>query len=506
MISTTMKACQEYTSFVLDPSNRNISDAHVDKLEEAITDVYLLDAYPIVTTAERVIVDGQHRFRLAKSLGIPFYYIAGDDITVEDISMANANTERYRLEDAVHVYSRLGIEPYQFFETFSRRYRCLPTGYLASKLSTQYNSGDFVTGCYTVNRINYANDVLSKLMDFSKYKKEILSWPAYRRAIETLSLSSMYDHDRMMDRLSVNTKRVVHCGRADEVLSLLTDEIYNFNKRSDKRVDLRVACQYQKVIREDTTIENTIELPKRGIVSSSSIHVFEESDLSKFRVHSSCRPARNLNKLADEIKKRNLLRFYPIIVDRDLVVYDGQRRLEAAKKLNVPIYYIVLQNVSMWMIARAGGLTKSWALLDYLKHHASLGVPTYTRVSELMKKHAFLSSESVLAFGSTSSGNEIVRTKFKSGIFEIDDIFMELITFFARLPMSLAKKTKLQRLISSLYRKHQTAYFLKRTQNILVANESVFLPDFYTKALAIKFVDLYNGGLSMENRIEYLSD
>ena len=61
-------------------------------------------------------------------------------------------------------------------------------------------------------------------------------------------------------------------------------------------------------------------------------------------------PLRRVDKLTDAIKTRNLLQFYPIIVDRDLVVYDGQRRLEAAGRASVPIYYIVLQNVSMGMI------------------------------------------------------------------------------------------------------------------------------------------------------------
>lgn len=503
MISTTMKACQEYSSFVIDPSNRDISDLHVDKLEDAITDVYLLDAYPIVTTAERVIVDGQHRFKLAKSLGIPFYYTAGDGITIEDVSMANANTEKYTQSDVIHVYSRLGFEPYQYMETFVQKYRCLPIGYLASLLSGKYNTSDFANGYYSVSRATYANDVIGKLMDFAIYKKDVLGWPSYRRAIEILAMSPLYDHERMMDRLSKNRQRIVPCGRAEEVLSLLTEEIYNYNLHSKNRVDLTIAHQYKKPIREGVVIENTMDAPKRGMVCSSNVQIFKETNLDKFRAHPSCRPLRKVDKLTEAIKTRNLLQFYPIIVDRDMVVYDGQRRLEAAKRASVPVYYIVLQHMSMWMIARAGGLSKSWGLRDYLKHFASLGVPDYVRMVELIKQYAFLSSESMFYFLGSTPSNVKHRVEFKSGQFVIDDSMSPLITLFASLPDRLAKRTRLQMTIASLYRKYKTAYFLKRTHNILAANESVFMIDMDVAAQGIKFVDLYNAGLSESNRIEY---
>ncbi len=248
MISTTMKACQEYSSFVIDPSNRDISDTHVDKLEDAITDVYLLDAYPIVTTAERVIVDGQHRFKMAKSLGIPFYYIAGDGITIEDVALANANTERYTYADALHVYNQLGIEPYQYLTTFTGKYNHLPLTYVSTLLNSTSANGDFLKGAYSINRINYATGVISKLMDFANHKKEILNSRSYRRAIEILVCSSLYDHKRMMERVAKVPTRLVPCGRYDEVLTLFTDEIYNYCIPSKNRVDLTTAHQYQKQI------------------------------------------------------------------------------------------------------------------------------------------------------------------------------------------------------------------------------------------------------------------
>lgn len=506
MISTTMKACQEYSSFVIDPSNRDVSDSHVDRLEDAITDVYLLDAYPIVTTTERVVVDGQHRLRLAKSLGIPFYYIAGDGVTIDDVSLANDNTERYRTEDIVHVYSRMGMEPYQYLDVFALKHKGLPMGYLAHLLSRQFTGGDFCAGRYCINRANHAKEVADKLLDIARYKKDVLGWPSYRRAFEILATSPLYDHERMLKRLERTSTRLVHCGRVDEVMALLTSEIYNYNLRSDRRVDLTVADQHRRPIPESITIENEMDAPKRGIVHSSAVHVFTETDLSKFSVHPSARPLRNINKLVKAIKLRNLLRFYPVIVDKNMVIYDGRRRFEAAKRLGVPIYYIVLQNVSMWMIARAGGLTKTWSLRDYLKHHAASGVPSYVRMAGLLNKYPFLATESLLSLGPNSEGNDAVRARFKRGQYDLDNVGMELISFFSGLPASIAKKVTIHRVISALYRRYCMPYFLKRSRLILMANEDTFMLDLDKKSVGMKLADLYNSGLADDKRIEYGED
>ena len=143
---------------------------------------------------------------------------------------------------------------------------------------------------------------------------------------------------------------------------------------------------------------------------------------------------------------------------------------------------------------------------DYLKHFASLGVPAYVRMVELMKQYDFLSYESLLLFlGSTTSTLEL-RAKFRLGQFVIDDSMLPLLTLFSSLPDRVAKRVRLQITICHLYRKHKTAYFLKRTRDILTTNESVFMLDMDSTAQGIKFVDLYNNGLLANNRIEYLGD
>ena len=54
----------------------------------------------------------------------------------------------------------------------------------------------------------------------------------------------------------------------------------------------------------------------------------------------------HVKALIDSIKKHNLLHLQPIIVDTNMNVIDGQHRLKAAERLQVPIYYVIAADVS----------------------------------------------------------------------------------------------------------------------------------------------------------------
>lgn len=49
---------------------------------------------------------------------------------------------------------------------------------------------------------------------------------------------------------------------------------------------------------------------------------------------------RSIESLTNEIEFRNLLAYYPIIVDENNVILDGQRRFLSAVNLGLPIRFI----------------------------------------------------------------------------------------------------------------------------------------------------------------------
>lgn len=500
MIHTILKACQEYSSFVIDPANRDISDSHIDRLEDAIEDVYLLDAYPIVTTPERVIVDGQHRFRMAKNLTIPFYFISGDGISIEDVALANSNTEKYRIEDALHVYASMEMAPYVLLREFCEMYPGIRMFIMAKWLSLNFNTSDFMNGAYTVDRQEYAGVLARWALDFAEHQKTFLASPAYRSSLELLYRTPLYDHGRMVEKLERLPRRLVRCGTVEEAMSVI-DEIYNYNARthrfdlkSTRRTDLK-----STVDKATPHVENSFEKPIRGIVNSQDWKIYKECDLGKFSTHSSARPIRNVAKLAASIAKHDLLQFYPIIVDRDFVVYDGQRRLEAARLLGVPIYYMVLQNMSMWMIAKAGGIAKSWGYRDYLKHYVSLQYPEYIQVNALLNKHRVLSISFFTHCGDVSPN--ATATAFKIGAYKIPHPFADQVIGILNQinDFQVASSTVFQRVIISLYSKHQGPEFSRRVVEAVNSNAiNISLP---RAQLEKDTIEMYNKGLRQSNRI-----
>lgn len=50
---------------------------------------------------------------------------------------------------------------------------------------------------------------------------------------------------------------------------------------------------------------------------------------------------KNLNKLIDLNKEKDRLHLFPIVVDKDLNIIDGQHRFEASKILEKPVHYVV---------------------------------------------------------------------------------------------------------------------------------------------------------------------
>jgi hypothetical protein len=61
----------------------------------------------------------------------------------------------------------------------------------------------------------------------------------------------------------------------------------------------------------------------------------------------------------------------PIIVNKDLLIIDGQHRFAAAEELGIPIYYIIDPDASEREIQTRNVQMKSWKMTDHLHFHSS---------------------------------------------------------------------------------------------------------------------------------------
>lgn len=94
----------------------------------------------------------------------------------------------------------------------------------------------------------------------------------------------------------------------------------------------------------------------------------------------------HVRKLKRSIEVENLLEFAPIIVDDKLTVIDGQHRLQAAKELDVPIYYVVHKGGDFVSMTTLNTASKNWTLLDFANAYAAKGNESYEYVLKICEE------------------------------------------------------------------------------------------------------------------------
>lgn len=414
---------RRYNEFAIDPANRNINELSVARLAEGLDSTYLLDLYPIVATTEKVVLDGQHRFTAARDMVLPFYAIIGDDISIADIAEANSNTNKYNEQDALDVYCNIGAASYVYLRDFIERNPGILLSDARSWLNGDLLVNDFIQGSFSVCYPQLAQVVADRVRDFMSVHRWVQRSPAYKKALFNLTINPVYDHERMMNRLKAIPVRLLKCGTEKEALEIL-NVIYNYQLAKSNRIRLERVAPSQAVNRYDKNSEpilSGLDTPARGIAYQRHVEVHTTSNLGQFNLHPSARSVRGnrLKNLVDFMRRRNLLRYYPILVDSSYTVIDGQLRLLAARELNLPISYIVTNHFSLHMSVSAAARSKTWGKADYLKYFCKSGIEDYLHLERFLSQYPHIGLHHGIRFLSdTSLGFTLMEHYFKVGKFK----------------------------------------------------------------------------------------
>jgi disulfide oxidoreductase YuzD len=151
------------------------------------------------------------------------------------------------------------------------------------------------------------------------------------------------------------------------------------------------------------------------------MEVLQTKNYQQFRMVMSNREVdeKHVKRLVKSIREKNLLNLNPIVVDEEMAVIDGQHRLEAAKELDLPVFYIVSGNIKKEDISRINSNSKNWAPMDYINYYTVEGRKEYIEISRLINQYPGFSVSAVLALASgwTSGSKE-----FKNGYINISNI------------------------------------------------------------------------------------
>ena len=124
----------------------------------------------------------------------------------------------------------------------------------------------------------------------------------------------------------------------------------------------------------------------------------------------------------------------PIIVNEKMEVVDGQGRLEALKRLNMPVEYHFASAAGLDACRVMNSSNKAWKPVDYIASYADSGNENYKRVLTLMKFFNVKVNTVLNSVGINTSGTS--SEKVKSGKL----IFRELDYINASYALNIRKK------------------------------------------------------------------
>lgn len=123
-----------------------------------------------------------------------------------------------------------------------------------------------------------------------------------------------------------------------------------------------------------------------------SAKVLSTTNYSRFKMMDGNRHINNgrVKKLIKSVKRKNMLAQFPIVCMKNctgLYVMDGQHRLEAAKELKLPIYYIEAKNLEIADVAVTNSAQKGWSSTDFVNSFADQGNADYIKLRNFHEEH-----------------------------------------------------------------------------------------------------------------------
>lgn len=131
----------------------------------------------------------------------------------------------------------------------------------------------------------------------------------------------------------------------------------------------------------------------------------------------------NKNRLIESFKKNYLI--CPIIVNDNYEIIDGQHRFEAAKYLDLPVFYFVVPFYGVEEVQILNSNQKNWSTDDYVQGYIDMGKMDYSIYRDFRKKYNFPVTQTMEILRDKKSGgndNCSAIAEFRSGGFKVKNI------------------------------------------------------------------------------------
>jgi len=227
-----IESTMNYAQFTFDKSNRLLDPRKLEKLTKSIERVNLLELYPIIVRADGVVLDGQHRLKVAERLGLLIYYIIADTMTIEDVAAIAGTPTAWKKTDFLNHWCAQGIEDYIFLRELSVAYPDHHLTTLTSLLMYGNRIGlkeTFEHGMFKAIRRRYAVVVLDAAKSFQPIIPKWYREQTFVMAVGNLFDHQGYSHERMLKQVMKQSARLTKQIDVKTYLIVFQD-IYNYGR------------------------------------------------------------------------------------------------------------------------------------------------------------------------------------------------------------------------------------------------------------------------------------
>jgi len=141
-------------------------------------------------------------------------------------------------------------------------------------------------------------------------------------------------------------------------------------------------------------------------IQELKVHVTRNLNVFKFLKGNRPPNPQHIKRLSQSIVDNGML-CNPILVNEKYEIIDGQHRLLAAKAINSPIYYIIINGYALNQVHALNINQKNWTKKEFLEGYVSMGLKDYIILKNFWLRHKWLKLSDVISLCSstTSSGS-----------------------------------------------------------------------------------------------------
>ncbi len=236
--STRIFFTTDYGRFKFLKGNRDINPGKVDKIKEVIqSGIDVLKYAPIIVNEAMEIIDGQHRYAVARELKGNVYYVIHKDADLSIVPTINSNHTKWRNIDFLNSYLDLKREAYIKLQSFILAHEgiSLSTGVKVFHSGTPNSSEAieaFREGRLSMEKKDRAYHLGGLLTAFIPHTDNPFS-SRFFNAMIALDGNHKYDHALMLRKLEESGRRIED---VKSVKTIIQDMESIINHRMRERV------------------------------------------------------------------------------------------------------------------------------------------------------------------------------------------------------------------------------------------------------------------------------